>query len=137
MPRRSPSSSGFLPMPGSASSSWALYRARLSTLFRQADTQVIAAFWLLGLINNVLYVIILSAAQDLVGSNVPKGVVLLADVLPSFITKLMAPYFIHRVPYSLRVLVFIGLSGVGMLLLALTPPSRSVPVKMAGDYTLP
>ncbi|KAM0660824.1 hypothetical protein ACHAPH_003437 [Verticillium nonalfalfae] len=138
-------------MPGSASSSWALYRARLSTLFRQADTQVIIAFWLLGtvllvrflvrlsadillagLINNVLYVIILSAAQDLVGSNVPKGVVLLADVLPSFITKLIAPYFIHRVPYSLRVLVFIGLSGAGMLLLALTPPSKSVPVKMAG-----
>ncbi|KAM0335041.1 hypothetical protein ACHAQA_000075 [Verticillium albo-atrum] len=119
-------------MPGSPSSSWALYRARLSALFRHADTQVILAFWLLGLINNVLYVIILSAAQDLVGSNVPKGVVLLADVLPSFITKLIAPYFIHRVPYSLRVLVFIGLSGAGMLLLALTPPSKSVPVKMVG-----
>lgn len=76
--------------------------------------------------------IILSAAQDLVGSGVPKGVVLLADVLPSFITKLIAPYFIHRVPYSLRVLVFIALSGSGMLILALTPPSKSVPVKMVG-----
>ncbi|KAH6704768.1 BTN1 protein [Verticillium dahliae] len=101
--------------------SWCVVLVRLS-----------ADILLAGLINNVLYVIILSAAQDLVGSNVPKGVVLLADVLPSFITKLMAPYFIHRVPYSLRVLVFIGLSGAGMLLLALTPPSRSVPVKMAG-----
>ena len=75
----------------------------------------------LGLINNVLYVMILSAAQDLVGSSVPKGVVLLADVLPSFFTKLIAPYFIHRVSYSLRVLVFITLSAGGMLLVALTP----------------
>ncbi|GKT94452.1 protein btn1 [Colletotrichum tofieldiae] len=123
MTGRSPSSSGLLPMPGSPSSSWALYSARLSALFRHADTQVVVAFWLLGLINNVLYVIILSAAQDLVGSSVPKGVVLLADVLPSFFTKLVAPYYIHRVPYSLRVLVLIALSCSGMLLVALTPPA--------------
>lgn len=76
--------------------------------------------------------IILSAAQDLVGSAVPKGVVLLADVLPSFFAKLIAPYFIHRVPYSLRVVVFIALSCSGMMILALTPPSKSVPVKMVG-----
>ncbi|KAF6810292.1 Protein BTN1-like protein 2 [Colletotrichum plurivorum] len=132
MTGRSPSSSGFLPMPGSPSSSWAMYRARLSALFRHADTQVIVAFWLLGLINNVLYVIILSAAQDLVGSSVPKGVVLLADVLPSFLTKLVAPYFIHRVPYALRVVVLIALSVCGMLLVALTPPEKSVAVKMVG-----
>ncbi|KAH6695690.1 batten's disease protein Cln3 [Plectosphaerella plurivora] len=119
-------------MPGSPSSSWAIYRARVSALVRNADTQVVVAFWLLGLINNVLYVIILSAAQDLVGSSVPKGVVLLADVLPSFLTKLVAPYFIHRVPYSVRVLVFIALSCCGMSILALTPPSKSVPVKMVG-----
>ena len=85
----------------------------------------------LGLINNVLYVIILSAAQDLVGA-VPKGVVLLADVLPSFLTKLVAPYFIHRVPYWARVLVFIALSTTGMLLVALTPATQSVAVKMVG-----
>ncbi|OBR03296.1 Protein BTN [Colletotrichum higginsianum IMI 349063] len=132
MTGRSPSSSGFLPMPGSPSSSWSLYRARVSALLRHADTQVVVAFWFLGLINNVLYVIILSAAQDLVGSSVPKGVVLLADVLPSFFTKLVAPYFIHRVPYALRVLVLIALSCTGMLLVALTPPGRSVAVKMVG-----
>lgn len=87
--------------------------------------------FLAGLINNVLYVIILSAAQDLVGS-LPKGVVLLADVVPSFFTKLIAPYFIHRIPYPIRVLIFIALSAGGMLMIALTPPSRSVPVKMVG-----
>lgn len=65
--------------------------------------------------------IILSAAVDLVGPDVPKGVVLLADVIPSFATKLVAPYFIHLVPYSIRVLVFAFLSTVGMLVVAMSP----------------
>lgn len=84
-----------------------------------------------GLINNVLYVIILSAAQDLVGS-LPKGVVLLADVVPSFLTKLVAPYFIHRVPYRIRIIIFITLSSIGMLMVALTPATKSVAVKLIG-----
>lgn len=74
-----------------------------------------------GLINNVLYVIVLTAALDLVGPSVPKGVVLLADVVPSFVTKLCAPYFIHLVPYPVRIVVFVGLSAWGMLLVALSP----------------
>ena len=53
-------------------------------------------------------------------------------MLPSFVTKLVAPYFIHRVPYSVRVLVFIALSATGMLMVALTPPEDSVAVKMVG-----
>ncbi|ORY58387.1 protein btn-1 [Pseudomassariella vexata] len=130
--RRSPVPSGLLPMPGSPASSWAMYKARFASIFRNADTSVLVAFWLFGLINNVLYVIILSAAQDLVGSDVPKGVVLLADVLPSFFTKLIAPYFIHRVPYSIRILVFVAGSSAGMFLIALTPPDKSVGIKMAG-----
>jgi battenin len=88
-----------------------------------------------GLINNVLYVIILSAALDLVGPSVPKGVVLLADVVPSFLTKLCAPYFIHVVPYSARVVFFSLLSAAGMLLVALTPAytdGGSISAKMAG-----
>ncbi|OTB04547.1 hypothetical protein M426DRAFT_58371 [Hypoxylon sp. CI-4A] len=132
---RSPASSGLLPLPGSPSSSWALYRARLASIFQNADTSVLVAFWLFGLINNVLYVIILSAAQDLVGSDVPKGVVgvvLLADVLPSFLTKLVAPYFIHKIPYWLRTIAFVAASSVGMFMVALTPPEKSVGVKMAG-----
>ena len=88
-----------------------------------------------GLINNVLYVVILSAALDLVGPTVPKGVVLLADVIPSFVTKLLAPYFIHAVPYYVRILVFVCLSAMGMLLIALTPAytdGGTITTKMAG-----
>lgn len=90
---------------------------------------------MLGLINNVSYVIILSAALDLVGPSVPKGVVLLADVLPSFLTKLVAPYFIHRVPYSVRINIMCGLSAAGMFLIALTPEvtnGGSISIKMIG-----
>ncbi|KAH9875058.1 battenin CLN3 protein, partial [Plenodomus biglobosus] len=124
-----------LPMPGSPASSWAVYRARLKAVFDGANPRVCAAFWLFGLINNVLYVIILSAALDLVGPNVPKGVVLLADVIPSFLTKLCAPYFIHKIPYNVRILVFVALSACGMLTIALTPPlqdSTTIAIKMCG-----
>jgi len=87
------------------------------------------------LINNVLYVIILSAALDLVGPSVPKGAVLLCDVIPSFLTKLLAPYFIQAIPYSIRVLLFSIISASGMLLIALTPAytnGGSISTKMAG-----
>jgi battenin len=80
-------------------------------------------------------VIILSAALDLVGPTVPKGVVLLCDVIPSFLTKLCAPYFIHKIPYHVRILIFVALSATGMLVIALTPPvqdSKSIVIKMCG-----
>ncbi|KAF1963053.1 batten's disease protein Cln3 [Byssothecium circinans] len=119
-----------LPMPGSAA-----FRARIKAVFDGADKRVMTSFWLFGLINNVLYVIILSSALDLVGPNVPKGVVLLADVIPSFLTKLCAPYFIHKIPYYSRILIFVTLSATGMLIIALTPPlldARSIGIKMFG-----
>lgn len=88
-----------------------------------------------GLINNVLYVIILSAALDLVGPRVPKGIVLLADVLPSFFVKLTAPYYIHNISYPTRILTFVALSMGGMVLIALTPDGKdgaNISAKLAG-----
>ncbi|KAI9804214.1 MAG: battenin CLN3 protein [Sarcosagium campestre] len=104
-------------------------------IFRGTGFRTCTAFWLFGLINNVLYVIILTAALDLVGPNVPKGAVLLADVLPSFVTKLIAPYFIQNVPYPARVATFFTLSTCGMLLVALSPDTTAgsaIASKMAG-----
>ncbi|MCJ1397779.1 battenin CLN3 protein [Xylographa trunciseda] len=125
-----------LPLPGAPSTSWAMYRARLRAAFAGADPRVCLAFWLFGLINNVLYVIILSAALDLVGPSIPKGAVLLFDVVPSFLTKLIAPYFIHLLPYPARILLFASISSVGMLLIALSPAytddTGTLAVKMVG-----
>jgi battenin len=80
-------------------------------------------------------VIILSAALDLVGPSVPKGVVLLCDVIPSFLTKLCAPYFIHKIPYHVRILVFVALSASGMFIIAIMPSlqdSTTIAIKMCG-----
>ncbi|KAI4727140.1 Rgp1-domain-containing protein [Aureobasidium sp. EXF-10728] len=128
-----------LPLPGTPSSSYPLFRQRLSAMFDGVDKRVVASFWLFGLINNVLYVIILSSALDLVGPAVPKSLVLLFDVVPSFLVKLTAPYYIHLIPYNLRILAFVILSSCGMLLVALSPSSAdpnqdnaSITVKMLG-----
>lgn len=85
---------------------------------RASNLRVASSFWVFGLLNNVLYVVILSAAIDLVGATTPKGVVLLADVLPALIAKVTAPFYIQRVPYSLRIFCLIGLSFGGMQLIA-------------------
>ncbi|KAK9377834.1 batten's disease protein Cln3, partial [Lipomyces chichibuensis] len=83
-------------------------------------SRLFAAFWIYGLINNVLYVIILSAALDLVGADVPKATVLLADVMPSFFVKLTAPFYVHRIPYKIRIFILVALSLFGMQCVALT-----------------
>jgi battenin len=46
----------------------------------------------------------------------------------------VSPYFIHRIPYRERILLFIALSSCGMLLIALAPPSEDAGIgtKMAG-----
>lgn len=65
----------------------------------------------------------------------PKGLVLLADVIPSFLTKLCAPYFIHKISYSLRIILCCALSTCGMLVIALTPQlqdSKTITIKMLG-----
>ncbi|KAI7357032.1 protein btn1 [Hortaea werneckii] len=87
------------------------------------------------LINNIFYVIILSAALDLVGPAIPKATVLLASIIPGLATKIIVPYIIHLVPYSLRVLIFAALSTCGMLVVALSPSGAdptSVSSKIAG-----
>ena len=114
-----------LPLPGAASSSWSLFKTRCTNLLEQVDVRIAVAFWLFGLVNNVLYVIILSSALDLVGPTVPKSAVLLFDVVPSFFVKLTAPYYIHVVPYRVRVFAFAALSTCGMLIIALTGSASS------------
>ncbi|SCV05193.1 LANO_0H02102g1_1 [Lachancea nothofagi CBS 11611] len=85
-------------------------------------------FWLFGLVNNVLYVVILSAAADIVGPGLPKAIVLLVDILPSFVVKLTAPFFIHKVQHRYRIAALIVLSCVGMVLVA----GRNLSVCIAG-----
>ncbi|GMR51733.1 hypothetical protein PMAYCL1PPCAC_21928 [Pristionchus mayeri] len=84
--------------------------------------QNLAAFWLLGLCNNFAYVIMLSAAKDILekgaeqpGSKVcnetithrecspmSTGSVLLADIIPSLLIKTVAPVLLQNVPFDIR-----------------------------------
>ena len=85
--------------------------------------------------NNILYVVILTAALDLVGPSIPKATVLLASIIPGLATKAIVPYFIHLIPYSPRVLIFAALSTCGMLAVALSPPTdkaESITAKVVG-----
>lgn len=94
-------------------------------------------FWLLGLCNNFGYVVMLSAAHDILheksstqgnqssnntslildvtGSSkssdglecnpLSTGTVLLADILPTLIIKITAPFYMQRIPYSIRMAI--------------------------------
>lgn len=81
---------------------------------------VFGSFFVFGLLNNILYVVILSAAIDLVGASTPKAVVLVADIAPSFAIKLSAPFFIHKIAYKARIWLLVALSGFGMLIIGLS-----------------
>lgn len=120
-----------LPMPGAPSSSWSLYKSRLQQTFTRANLRICLAFFAFGCINNIFYVIILSAALDLVGPDIPKATVLLASIIPGLATKLTVPYFIHVIPYDWRVVLLAVLSTCGMLTVALSPRD-AIAEKVAG-----
>lgn len=93
------------------------------------DKRVFVSFFAFGLLNNVLYVVILSAAIDLVGSATPKAVVLLADIFPSLTIKILAPFFIHAIPYRTRLWLLVALSSIGMLIISFF---NSIPLRVIG-----
>lgn len=95
-------------------------------------------FWLLGLCNNFGYVVMLSAAHDILHEEknsdqgnqtsnnasltldisgsfnstdglecnpLSTGTVLLADILPTLIIKITAPFYMQRIPYSIRMAI--------------------------------
>ncbi|XP_028670734.1 battenin isoform X2 [Erpetoichthys calabaricus] len=107
----------------------------------------LTGFWILGLCNNFAYVIMLSAAHDILskqgaGSNstqptpapVPTrnssnssrydcnslstAAVLLADILPTLVIKFTAPFYIHLIPYGFRVLICIFTAAASFLIVS-------------------
>ncbi|KAI3660895.1 hypothetical protein MP638_006652 [Amoeboaphelidium occidentale] len=92
----------------------------------------VLAFLIFGLINNIIYVIILSAARDILQTStttfdkdkehgLSEGYVLLADILPSFIIKSTFPYFVNdHLPHRYRILLCVLLSSLSLLLISST-----------------
>uniref|UniRef100_A0A667Z461 Battenin n=1 Tax=Myripristis murdjan TaxID=586833 RepID=A0A667Z461_9TELE len=116
---------------------------------RGVDTEGESVIYqLLGLCNNFAYVVMLSAAHDILSkqgagnSTVPTtasldfeggnssnssrydcnpvstAVVLLADILPTLLIKLTAPFFIHKLPYGFRVLFCVSMAAASFLLVS-------------------
>ncbi|XP_008328819.1 battenin isoform X2 [Cynoglossus semilaevis] len=107
-----------------------------------------SAFWILGLCNNFSYVVMLSAAHDIlkkqesqqnatqtssaevsVGWNssnssrydcnpISTAAVLVADILPTLVLKIFAPFFIHKMPYGFRVLFCVVMGMMSFLLVS-------------------
>lgn len=64
----------------------------------------------------VLYVIILSAALDLVPPSTPKGIIAFCNIFPALVAKLGWPYFLKgKIRYTRRILGCALLSFIGML----------------------
>ncbi|KAM4024679.1 battenin [Anomaloglossus baeobatrachus] len=108
----------------------------------------LSAFWLLGLCNNFAYVVMLSAAHDILRTETNQTVqvnvtnssqydcneistaaVLLADILPTLVIKLSAPLYIHQIPYSYRVSLCIVTAAASFLIVSF---SADVAVSLLG-----
>lgn len=104
----------------------------------RARIRLFTAFLIFGLLNNgmlallkqyrqltaaVLYVIILSAALDLVPASTPKGIVAFFNIAPSLLAKIGWPFLSRgRIRYGRRVGFCTVVSWLGMIV------SRSIPV---------
>ncbi|KAI0823514.1 batten's disease protein Cln3 [Trametes gibbosa] len=88
------------------------------------------SFFLFGMINNVLYVIILSAALDLVPPSTPKGIIAFCNIFPALVAKLGWPYLLKgRIHYARRLVGCTAISMGGMLVVALF---NSLPMRLLG-----
>lgn len=75
-----------------------------------------SSFFLFGLINNVLYVVILSAALDLVPPSTPKGIIAFCNIFPALVAKVGWPYILKgRIRYARRIVGCTIVSVLGMI----------------------
>ncbi|KAI0943483.1 hypothetical protein AcW1_002635 [Taiwanofungus camphoratus] len=93
--------------------------SQISRVSRKLLLKLGLSFFIFGLINNVLYVIILSAALDLVPPSTPKGIIAFCNILPALIAKLGWPYILKgRIRYARRLIGCCAISVSGMIVVA-------------------
>uniref|UniRef100_A0A915NIA7 Battenin n=1 Tax=Meloidogyne floridensis TaxID=298350 RepID=A0A915NIA7_9BILA len=117
---------------------------------RENNVRDLIAFWIFGLANNLAYVIMLSAADDIIKSQhthnpqhnnetnisnqcienignprcekyMSTGAVLLADILPAMVIKYTMPFFMNRIPFGFRHLLVCLLQASSYLVVAFSP----------------
>ena len=86
-----------------------------------SDGVLACIFFCFGLLNNAPYVIILTAALELLPPNVPTGVVAFFNIAPALVAKAVFPYVLKgEIRYARRVLACTMMSFAGMALIALS-----------------
>ncbi|KAI6242485.1 Battenin [Aphelenchoides fujianensis] len=126
----------------------------MAMILRRTDFWDFVAFWIFGLSNNFAYVVMLSAAEDLMSQQTGEhaqeaanstvcqdsvaphsceigslGAVLLADILPALFIKLTFPFFMHRIPFVFRHCLVCFAQATSYLLVA---HSTSISMSLAG-----
>lgn len=72
-------------------------------MIRPHGWNVHVAFWFLGLINNFTFVLLNTAAEDILKGY--AGIILTCTVIPGFLGKLFFSSFAHKLPYLGRIIV--------------------------------
>ena len=82
------------------------------------------AFWMLGLLNNASYVIMIACAKNI--SEGGTGLVFLANVVPSLGIKLSSPWWFDRVGYNTRMILATLCMVLSFFLIATASSSHSI-----------
>ena len=94
---------------------------RLNNGQERERLRTVAAFFIFGTLIYATYALIMAGAQDiLAGTAIPTSVSFIALVTPGFLVTLIAPYFMHKIPYFARIMTFCctGIGGFLMLVFA-------------------
>ena len=83
---------------------------------RGGERNAPAAFWMMGLLNNLPYVIMLACAKSI--SEGGTALVFLSNTLPGLLTKLSAPFWFDKVSYSKRIAACSVLMGTSFVMVA-------------------
>jgi len=67
---------------------------------KSASTITTLAFWAMGVLNNIPYVVMLAGAKSI--SEGGTALVFLANIIPGFLLKLSSPYWFDKVSYRTR-----------------------------------
>ena len=90
----------------------------------------IVAFYSFGALIYTVYSVIISGAQDiLTGTFIPTAAVLVTNIGPYFLVTLIAPYFIQKVPYVVRIVAVYFFFTSGLFVVVF---SKEVHLKLIG-----
>eukprot|EP00579_Thalassiosira_antarctica_P001494 CAMPEP_0201872936 /NCGR_PEP_ID=MMETSP0902-20130614/5547_1 /ASSEMBLY_ACC=CAM_ASM_000551 /TAXON_ID=420261 /ORGANISM="Thalassiosira antarctica, Strain CCMP982" /LENGTH=532 /DNA_ID=CAMNT_0048399377 /DNA_START=25 /DNA_END=1626 /DNA_ORIENTATION=- len=79
-----------------------------------AATKATRSFWLLGMLNNAPWVLMLAVATNISAGGV--ALVFLSNMIPGLIVKITAPYWFHLISYKVRMLMACVAMGLACFL---------------------